>query len=240
MSVCCRSFLPFPVPRLFSFPYHHHSFYQVFLATSRRHGRFHPSSSKCCSIKLLRPGKANVSPQTTELVSRIGAKKARMRIDKMFINSFMGGCLISFGCALALSTNASPWFQTNAPGLIRTISAMVFPVGLIMVVLTGADLFTSYCMYSVVAWLHRRCSFLDLLKTWFVSFFGNMAGALFFMAVLTGCKSFRQSGLKAWILMCNRWWNFRIWCIQGRSYCFRERKSCYPRMASDFPEGNSL
>lgn len=69
--------------------------------------------------------------QTTELVSRIGAKKARMRIDKMFINSFMGGALISFGCALALSTNSSPWFQTNAPGLIRTISAMVFPVGLI-------------------------------------------------------------------------------------------------------------
>jgi formate/nitrite transporter FocA (FNT family) len=62
--------------------------------------------------------------QTTELVSRIGAKKARMRIDKMFINSFMGGALISFGCALALSTN-------TAPGLIRTIGAMVFPVGLI-------------------------------------------------------------------------------------------------------------
>src|ERR1700710_1752147 len=126
--------------------------------------------------------------RTTELISRIGAKKARMRIDKMFINSFMGGGLISFGCALALSTNSSPWFQTNAPGLIRTISAMVFPVGLIMVVLTGADLFTSYCMYSVVALLHRRCSALDLLKTWVVSFFGNLAGALFFMAVLTGCS----------------------------------------------------
>lgn len=106
----------------------------------------------------------------------------------MFINSFMGGCLLCFGCALFLSTNASPWFQTNAPGLIRTISAMVFPIGLIMVVLTGADLFTSYCMYSVVALLHRRCSILDLLKTWFVSFFGNLAGALFFMAVLTGCE----------------------------------------------------
>ncbi|KAK0120466.1 hypothetical protein ONS96_010680 [Cadophora gregata f. sp. sojae] len=124
--------------------------------------------------------------QTTELISRIGAKKARMRLDKMFINSFLGGALLSFGAALSLSTNSSPWFQTNAPGLIRTLSAMVFPVGLIMVMLTGADLFTSYCMYSVVALLHRRCSFVDLLKTWVVSFFGNLAGALFFMAVLTG------------------------------------------------------
>ncbi|KAH7411433.1 Formate/nitrite transporter-domain-containing protein [Cadophora sp. MPI-SDFR-AT-0126] len=124
--------------------------------------------------------------QTTELVSRIGAKKARMRLDKMFINSFLGGALLSFGAALSLSTNSAPWFQANAPGFIRTISAMVFPVGLIMVMLTGADLFTSYCMYSVVALLHRRCSFVDLLKTWVVSFFGNLAGSLFFMAVLTG------------------------------------------------------
>ncbi|QSZ28578.1 hypothetical protein DSL72_003076 [Monilinia vaccinii-corymbosi] len=71
---------------------------------------------------------------------------------------------------------------------------MVFPVGLVMVVLTGADLFTSYCMYSVVALLHRRCSLLDLLKTWFVSFFGNLAGALFFMAVLTGYGGTFESG----------------------------------------------
>jgi formate/nitrite transporter FocA (FNT family) len=86
--------------------------------------------------------------QTTELVSRIGAKKARMRIDKMFINSFMGGPLLGFGCALLLSTNSSTWFQTNAPGLIRTIAASFFPVGLIMVILTGADLFTSYVPVS--------------------------------------------------------------------------------------------
>ncbi|PVH73906.1 hypothetical protein DL98DRAFT_605998 [Cadophora sp. DSE1049] len=122
--------------------------------------------------------------RTTELVSRTGAKKARIRLNKMFINSFLGGALLSFGAALSLSTNSAPWFPANAPGLIRTISAMVFPVGLIMVMLTGADLFTSYCMYSVVGLLHRRCSFVDLLKTWVVSLFGN----LFFMDVLTGCN----------------------------------------------------
>lgn len=127
--------------------------------------------------------------QTTELISRIGAKKCKMRLDKMFVNSFMGGMMISVGGALALSTNTAPWFQENAPGLIRTIGAMVFPVGLIMTVLTGADLFTSYCMYSVVAVLHRRATIFDLFKTWFVSFFANLAGALFFMSILSGCKT---------------------------------------------------
>jgi len=166
--------------------------------------------------------------QTTELVSRIGAKKARMRIDKMFVNSFLGGALISFGCALSLSTNSSPWFQANAPGLIRTISAMVFPVGLIMVVLTGADLFTSYCMYSVVALLHRRCSFFDLLKTWVVSFFGNLAGALFFMAVLTGCWSpFRKFRSKLEVLTISRRRHLRNGCVQDGSFSVCEDESCY-------------
>lgn len=131
--------------------------------------------------------------QTTELVSRMGAKKARMRIDKMFFNSFLGGPLLGFGCALLLSTNSAPWFQANAPGLIRTIGAAFFPVGLIMVILTGADLFTPYVLFSTVALLHRRISFLDLVKTWVVSFVGNLAGMLFFMAVLTGCTPPRSS-----------------------------------------------
>jgi formate/nitrite transporter FocA (FNT family) len=86
---------------------------------------------------------------------------------------------------------------------------MVFPVGLIMVVLTGADLYTSYCMYSVVALLHRRCSVFDLLKTWFVSFFGNLAGALFFMAVLTGCKPSCYPQTTNTTLTLNRWWDIR-------------------------------
>jgi len=67
--------------------------------------------------------------QTIELVSRIGCKKAHMRIDKLFVNSLMTGPLLGFGCAVLVSTNAAPWYQENAPGLIRTIGALMFPVG---------------------------------------------------------------------------------------------------------------
>ena len=49
-------------------------------------------------------------------------------------------------CAVALSTETAPWYQENAPGLIRTIGSCFFPVGLIMIVLSGADLFTSNVM----------------------------------------------------------------------------------------------
>ena len=67
--------------------------------------------------------------QTTELVGRIGTKKAETRWDKLLANSFMTGPLLGFGCAVTLSTEAAPWFQENAPGLIRTIGATFFPIG---------------------------------------------------------------------------------------------------------------
>lgn len=36
------------------------------------------------------------------------------------------------------------------------------------------------------AYLHRRVTIVDVLKNWLVSFFGNLAGLLFFMAIITG------------------------------------------------------
>ncbi|MCJ1310116.1 hypothetical protein MMC25_003777 [Agyrium rufum] len=124
--------------------------------------------------------------QTTELVCRIGAKKSTMRLDKLFINSCMTGPLLGFGCAVLLSTEAAPWYQENAPGLIRSIGALFFPVGLVMIVLSGADLFTSNIMFMTCAFLHRRVTILDVLKNWVVSFLGNLAGMLFFMTIVTG------------------------------------------------------
>ncbi|KAI9816032.1 MAG: hypothetical protein M1827_002024 [Pycnora praestabilis] len=129
---------------------------------------------------------AFTTQQTAELVSRIGCKKAHMRLDKLWWNAFMAGPLLGFGCAICTSTNSSPWYQENAPGLIRTISAAFFPIGLVMIVLSGADLFTSNIMFMTTAFLHRRVSIKDVAINWVVSYFGNLAGMLFFMAIIIG------------------------------------------------------
>lgn len=129
---------------------------------------------------------AFTTQQTTELVSRIGCKKAHMRLDKLFVNSLMTGPLLGFGCAIMTSTEAAEWYQENAPGLIRTISASFFPIGLVMIVLSGSDLFTSNIMFMTVAFLNRRITIWDLLKNWVVSYLGNLAGMLFFVSIVTG------------------------------------------------------
>lgn len=85
-----------------------------------------------------------------ELIGRAGVAKANMRLDKMFMSSVLAGMLLSFACAVLLSTNTAPWYQENAPGLIRTIAALVFPFGLTLVIVTGTDLCTGSFMVRLV------------------------------------------------------------------------------------------
>lgn len=84
--------------------------------------------------------------EVTESVARAGTLKGKMRLDKVFFSAVSAGCLLALACGTTLSTNSSPWYQENAPGLMRTISALVFPYGLTLIILTGADLCTGSFM----------------------------------------------------------------------------------------------
>ncbi|KAH6886782.1 Formate/nitrite transporter-domain-containing protein [Thelonectria olida] len=129
---------------------------------------------------------AYTPPETAELISRIGTKRGNMRPDKIFLSAVSAGCLLSFGCAVSLTAITAPWYQENAPGLIRIVGGSVFPLGLVMVVLTGADLFTATTMNTMVAVLHGRLPARKMLLHWFLCFFGNLAGSLFVMAIIMG------------------------------------------------------
>ncbi|KAI6856340.1 Formate/nitrite transporter [Hortaea werneckii] len=124
--------------------------------------------------------------ETVELCSRAGVMKANMRLDKIFMSAVMAGCLLSFACAAVLITETAPWYQENAPGLIRMIGALIFPFGLVSIVVMGADLCTGSFLYATLAVLHRRISLLKMLIHWTVTFFGNLAGSLFVMAIIAG------------------------------------------------------
>lgn len=84
--------------------------------------------------------------QAMQLVARTGEKKATIRIDKFIYNSVLAGALLGFGCAASLIVGASPWYAENAPGVESMLAGMVFPIGLILIALTGAELWTSTIM----------------------------------------------------------------------------------------------
>ena len=125
--------------------------------------------------------------EAVELCSRAGVKKANMRIDKIFFSAVYAGMLLSFGAGTHLSIQSSPWFQTNAPGLIRAIGAFFFPYGIVAIVLTGAELATGTFFYTTLSFIHGRITIWKLLMHWTIVFFGNLAGSLFMVAVIFGC-----------------------------------------------------
>jgi formate/nitrite transporter FocA (FNT family) len=127
----------------------------------------------------------NVS-DTIELISAIGVKKSKQRIDHMMIKSFLAGALLSFGglFLLIVGGGGAPLAQSLGPGIHKMIQAAVFPIGLVLIVITGADLFTGNTMVLVVSTLHRKTTWLDLIISWIVSFFGNLGGCLFFQYIL--------------------------------------------------------
>ncbi|OMP88482.1 putative transporter yrhG [Diplodia seriata] len=124
--------------------------------------------------------------QVTEMVSRAGVHKGRMHPLKVFLSSVSAGCLLSFAAASCLTANTSTWLQENAPGPARLLGAIVFPYGLVLIILTGADLCTGTFMYTTVAVLHRRLSVWRMLLHWFITFWGNLAGSLFMVAIIFG------------------------------------------------------
>ncbi|KAH6854107.1 putative formate/nitrite transporter family protein [Chaetomium sp. MPI-CAGE-AT-0009] len=124
--------------------------------------------------------------ETIEIVSRMGARRGRMRPDKVFLSAVSAGCLLCFASAASLIATASPWLQENTPGLVRIISALVFPAGIVMIMLSGGELFTGTNMITAVAVYHRRLPIRNMLLHWFLCFWGNLAGVLFVMAVILG------------------------------------------------------
>ena len=123
---------------------------------------------------------------TVERISSNGVTKAEQRIDHIVIKSFLAGVFLSFGGLFLLTVGggSAPLGQNLGSGIQKMIQAATFPIGLVLITITGADLFTGNTMTLVVSTLHRKTTWLHLLTSWTISFFGNLLGCLFFQYLL--------------------------------------------------------
>lgn len=104
-----------------------------------------------------------------------GVKKAGIDTLTLLALSVLAGAFISFGAIFATTVGAG---GAELPyGVARLLTGLVFSVGLILVVVGGAELFTGNNMI-VMAWANRRVTIGDVLRNWVVAFVGNFAGAI--------------------------------------------------------------
>jgi formate/nitrite transporter len=112
----------------------------------------------------------------SEIANRVasaGQVKAALPLDMLTILGLLAGVCIGFGAALfTLVTTGS----TLGFGITRLAGGIAFSLGLILVVVAGAELFTGNALI-VMAWAERKVSTRALARNWIVSFLANGAGA---------------------------------------------------------------
>jgi formate transporter FocA len=107
---------------------------------------------------------------------QIGVKKAHLNPMSMFVLSVLAGAFIALGAIFSTTTVAGA-SGVIPYGLTRLLAGLVFSLGLILVIVGGAELFTGNNLI-VMAWASRKVSTGLLLKNWLVVYVGNFVGAL--------------------------------------------------------------
>jgi formate transporter len=103
-----------------------------------------------------------------------GVKRASTDPVTLLLLSVLAGAFISFGAIFATTVSAG---SADLPyGVGRLLMGLVFSVGLILVVIGGAELFTGNNII-VMAWASGKVKTRALLLNWVLAFIGNFAGA---------------------------------------------------------------
>ena len=107
-----------------------------------------------------------------------GIGRTRQSLLQTAALTFLAGAYIALGGFLAVRCGlALPWEVWGSMG--KFIFAAVFPLGLMLVVVCGADLFTGNCMTLAAARLQKEISIKDSFLSGLYAWLGNFAGALF-------------------------------------------------------------
>ncbi len=166
----------------------------------------------------------------------IGIKKANLDFWTMFALAILAGAFIGAGAIYATTV----WTGGAALpyGVNRLLGGLVFCLGLILVVVAGAELFTGNNLI-VMAWASGKVSTGKLLRNWGIVYLGNFVGSLLTAVIMLLSKQYMFSkgalGLQALNIanakatldpvqafflgiMCNALVCMAVWlCYSGRS-----------------------
>jgi formate transporter len=113
-------------------------------------------------------------PQVAQRVEAVGMAKGTGNISSTILLGILAGVFIGLGAMFCtvVTTGLGLGF-----GLTKLLGGLSFCLGLILVVMAGAELFTGNCLI-VMSWMSGRTSFAKLLRNWGLVYFANLLGAL--------------------------------------------------------------
>lgn len=128
--------------------------------------------------------------QMAARVEKAGIVKGNLDFLSMFTLSIMAGAFIAFGAILYTYVIHD---SSLSLGLTKLLGGLVFCLGLILVIVAGAELFTGNNLI-VMACVSRRITLERLLRNWIIVFCGNFAGALVVVWLVSQSGQWTSSG----------------------------------------------
>lgn len=118
--------------------------------------------------------------EISERATQIGVAKARMPLLAVFMLAVCAGGFIGLGALyyIVVASDASLSYA-----VVRVVGGLAFGLGLILVVVAGAELFTGNNLL-VMAWADGRIRFIEVLRNWSIVYAGNAVGALGLVAIV--------------------------------------------------------
>lgn len=113
-------------------------------------------------------------PEMAERMENVGVKKADLNFWSMFALAVLAGAFIGLGAEFytLVITDSGLGFGPN-----KLLGGLVFSLGLILVVIAGAELFTGNNLI-VMAWVSRKLTLGQVMRNWIIVYFGNLVGSL--------------------------------------------------------------
>ncbi|MBI1735374.1 MAG: formate/nitrite transporter family protein [Candidatus Rokubacteria bacterium] len=134
---------------------------------------------------------ALLPPDMARRAEDIGVAKAAIDTGRLLVLAALAGAFIALGGVFATvalaGTAGAPW------GPARVLAGLVFSLGLILVLVGGAELFTGNNLI-VMAWAARRVTTRTLLRNWAIVFAGNFVGAVAIAGLVWAGRSHELGG----------------------------------------------
>ncbi len=146
---------------------------------------------------------ALLPPDMAQKAETIGVKKANMPAGRLLLLAILAGAFIALGAIFATTISVSDVIVKDAAGAVvstssvayglnRLVMGLAFSLGLILVVVGGAELFTGNNLI-VMGFMSRKITFYQLMRNWAIVYAGNFLGSVFTAGIMFLTGQYLQS-----------------------------------------------
>ena len=167
--------------------------------------------------------------ETIEAAVAAGENKVELSercLARLAVSAILAGAFIALGGTLSLIVGYGfPGITAENPAMQKLLSGAMFPIGLILVVLLGTELFTGNNAVLVPAWIKGRYGLGEVLRNWTLVYLFNFVGATGFtylfvyLAGLTDPEIYSQAAVAIAEAKCSMAWGVVFLKGVGANWC---------------------